>query len=95
MALFRMDGDICVAGWVIKGKYAKLTSNLYGVFEFVVHYLVHMIALLILYGKVIQVSRKVMKREDDTTSSNTQKVNCLFLTCAGVVFYFPFICSRQ
>ena len=42
----RMEGDICVGEWVIKGKYGKLTSNIYGVFEFVVHYLVHMVALI-------------------------------------------------
>ena len=70
-----MDGGICVAGWAIKGKYAKLTSNMYGVFEFVVHYLVHMIALVILYGKVIKVSKKVIKSQKDTTSSATQKVS--------------------
>ena len=70
-----MDGGICVAGWAIKGKYAKLTSNMYGVFEFVVHYLVHMIALVILYGKVIKVSKKVIKSQEDTTSSATQKVS--------------------
>ena len=69
-----MDGDQCVSGWVIKGKYSKLTSNMYGVFEFVVHYLVHMIALVLLYGKVIRTSNKVLKRQDDTTSTNTQKV---------------------
>ena len=68
-----MDEGICVAGWAIKGKYAKLTSNMYGVFEFVVHYLVHMIALVILYGKVIEVSKKVIKSQKDTTSSATQK----------------------
>ena len=70
-----MDGGICEAEWAIKGKYAKLTSNMYGVFEFVVHYLVHMIALVILYGKVIKVSKKVIKSQKDTTSSATQKVS--------------------
>ena len=69
-----MDGDSCVAGWAIKGKYAKLTSNMYGVFEFVVHYLVHMIALVILYGKVIIMSNEVISKQRDTTSSATQKV---------------------
>ena len=58
-----MDGGICVAGWAIKGKYAKLTSNMYGVFEFVVHYLVHMIALVILYGKVRGVKESHKKSE--------------------------------
>ena len=47
---------------------------MYGVFEFVVHYLVHLIALGILYGKVIRTSKKVLKRRDDTTSTVTQKV---------------------
>ena len=76
---FRMVGGICVAGWAIKGKYSKLTSNMYGVFEFVVHYLVHLIALMILYGKVIKVSKKVINNQKDTTSSATQKVD-VFLT---------------
>ena len=70
-----MEGDTCVGGWVIKGKYAQLTANIYGVFEFFVHYVVHMIALIILYGKVISISKKVLKAQDDTTSSATQKVN--------------------
>ena len=70
-----MEGDECKAGWLIRGKYAKLTSNLYGVFEFVVHYLVHMIALVILYGKVVTTSRTVMKNPTGTTSSATQKVS--------------------
>ena len=69
-----MDDNKCIAGWVIKRKYAKLTSNMYGVFEFIVHYLVHMIALVFLYGKVIRTSNKVLKRQDDTTSTNMQKV---------------------
>ena len=73
--IFRMEGDECKAGWLIRGKYAKLTSNLYGVFEFVVHFLVHMIALVILYGKVITASRRIMKNPNDTTSSATQKVS--------------------
>ena len=49
---FRMEGEECQGGWLIKGKWAKLTSNMYGVFEFLVHYLVHMVTLVFLYGKV-------------------------------------------
>ena len=70
-----MKGPICVAGWVVKGKWSKITSNMYGIFEFFVHYLVHMVALFYLYGKVIMTSRKVIKRQDDTASTVTQKVN--------------------
>ena len=69
-----MKGDYCVAGWVIKGKYAKITSQMYAVFEFIVHYLVHMIALVFLYGKVIRVSKRMLRKQEDTTSANTQKV---------------------
>ena len=69
-----MQGNVCAAGWVIKGKYSKITSQLYAVFEFVVHYLVHMIALIYLYGKVIRVSNQMLQRQETTTSVNTQKV---------------------
>ena len=68
---------MCVSGWAIKGKYATLTSNIYGVFEFFVHYAAHTIALIILYGKVIKESRKVLKAQNDTTSSTTRKVNMI------------------
>ena len=69
-----MKGNTCVAGWVIKGKYSKITSQMYAVFEFMVHYLVHMIALIFLYGKVIRVSKRMLQKQEDTTSANTQKV---------------------
>ena len=69
-----MDGNICVAGY-ITGKYTKLLFNIEAVFEFVVHYLVHMICLIYFYGKVIRTSNRVMKKQDETTSANTQKVN--------------------
>ena len=74
--LFNLEwmGDTCVGGWVIKGKYAKLTSNMYGVFEFIVHYLVHMVALVFFYGNVIRESKKMLQKQEDTTSANTQKV---------------------
>ena len=76
-SVFSMEGDACVGGWAIKGKYATLTSNIYGVFEFFVHYAAHTIALIILNGKVIKESRKVLKAQNDTTSSATQKVNMI------------------
>ena len=69
-----MEGNTCVGGWVIKGKYGKLTSNMYGVFEFIVHYLIHMVALIFFYGKVIRESKKMLQKQEDTTSANTQKV---------------------
>ena len=69
-----MRGDTCVAGWVIEGKYSKITSQMYAVFEFMVHYLVHMIALIFLYGKVIRVSKRMLQKQENTTSANTQKV---------------------
>ena len=69
-----MVGNECVGGWVIKGKYAKMTADLYRMFEFIMHYLIHTVALVILYGKVIRASRKMLKRQDDTTSTATQKV---------------------
>ena len=62
-----MEGNICVAGWVA----SKLLADIYAVVEFIVHYLV---AFLFLYGKVIRLSGKVLKRQDDTTSEATQKV---------------------
>ena len=65
-----MQGNVCVAGWVA----SKLLADIYAVFEFVVHYLVHMVAFIFLYGKVIRLSSKVLKRQDDTTSEATQKV---------------------
>ena len=71
-----MDGDTCVAGY-IEGKYTKLLFDIEAVFEFVVHYLVHMICFFYFYGKVIRTSNKVMKKQEDTTSANTQKVKCL------------------
>ena len=71
----RMEGDICVGEWAIKGKYGKLTSNIYGVFEFVVHYLVHMVALIYFYGKVIRESKKMLQKQEHTTSANTQKLS--------------------
>ena len=70
----RMENGVCVAGWVFKGRYGKLTADIYAVVEFFVHYLFHMIAFAVLYGKVIQTSNKVLKRQEDTTSTNTQKV---------------------
>ena len=58
-----MEGNTCVGGWVIKGKYGKLTSNMYGVFAFVVHYLIHMVALIFFYGKVIRESRRCFRNK--------------------------------
>ena len=81
-----MEQGECAGGWVIKDEYARLTANIYGVLEFIVHYLVHMIALLYLYGKIIRTSNKVLKRRDDTTSTNTQKVSKQFLVKLGRLF---------
>ena len=84
-----MNGNECEAGWVIRGRWAKLTSNMYGVFEFVVHYLIPMVCLIFFYGKVIRQSRAALKTREDTTSAATQKVSvrvCLRCACrdAGV-----------
>ena len=49
-----MNGNECEPGWVIKGKLGEITSNMYGVFEFIVHYLIPMVALVFYYGKVIR-----------------------------------------
>ena len=68
-----VDGK-CTPGWVIEGRWAKLTSNTYGVFEFVVHYMVHTTALVYLYGKVIRMSRTALSKNEETTSTATQKV---------------------
>ena len=72
--LNRMENGVCVAGSVFKGRYGKLTADVYAVVEFFVHYLFHMVAFAVLYGRVIQTSNKVLKRQEDTTSTNTQKV---------------------
>ena len=69
-----MEGNVCVVGWVIKGKWADLTAKLYSLFEFLVHYIIHMIALMFLYGNVISVSRKALSSNESTTSAATQKV---------------------
>ena len=69
-----MEGNECQAGWVIKGKWATLTANMYGVFEFIVHYLIHVVALIFLYGKVIKTSNKALHQLNNTTSAATQKV---------------------
>ena len=84
----RMEGDICVGEWAIKGKYGKLTSNIYGVFEFVVHYLVHMVALIYFYWKVIRESKKMLQKQEHTTSANTQKVS-------EVTWYFKYLDFKQ
>ena len=78
-----MEGNTCIVGWVIKGKWADLTAKLYAAFEFLVHYLVHMIALIFLYGKVIYVSKKALNSTETTTSTATQKVMaiCISLLC--------------
>ena len=69
-----MEGEECQGGWLIKGKWAKLTSNMYAVFEFLVHYLIHIVALIFLYGKVINTSKKTLNQLESTTSAATQKV---------------------
>ena len=74
-----MEGSTCVVGWVIKGKWADLTAKLYAIFEFLVHYLVHMIALIFLYGKVIYVSKKTLSSTEATTSAATQKVLATYI----------------
>ncbi len=68
-----VDGK-CTFGWVITGKWSEITSKMYCVFEFVVHYLFHSVALIYFYGKVIMTSRKALHEQSDTTSSATQKV---------------------
>ena len=65
-----MEGNVCVAGWVA----SKVLADTYAVFEFFVHYLVHLAAFIFLYGKVIRTSSKVLKKQEDTTSKATQKV---------------------
>ena len=69
-----MDGDTCVAGWIVKGKWAQITANMYAGFEFIVHYIVHMVALVYFYGKVIKTSKKALSNNENTTSAATQKV---------------------
>ena len=77
-----MENGVCIAGWVFKGRYGKLTADIYAVVEFFVHYLFHMVAFTIFYGRVIQTSNKVLKRQEDTTSASTQKVtDTLGLLC--------------
>ena len=84
---FRMEGSgMSGAEWLIKGKWAKLTSNMYGVFEFLVHYLVHMVTLVFLYGKVINTSKKTLNKLESSTSAATQKV--IFTSCM-VHSYLP------
>ena len=60
-----MENGMCIAGWVFKGRYGKLTADIYAVVEFFVHYLFHMVAFTIFYGRVIQTSKKV--QEDEKT----------------------------
>ena len=72
-----MEDEECQGGWLIKGKWAKLTANMYGVFEFLVHYLVHMVTLVFLYGKVIKISKRTLNKLESTTSAATQKVMCI------------------
>ena len=69
-----MNGNECEPGWVIKGKWGEITSNMYGVFEFIVHYLIPMVALMFYYGKVIRSSKQTLQKQDRTTSAATQKV---------------------
>ena len=85
-----MEGKECQGGWLIKGKWAKLTSNMYGVFEFLMHYLVHMVILVFLYGKVIKISKKTLNKLKSTTSAATQKVIYIYI----YTFYslFSLIC---
>ena len=83
-----MEGAECQAGWLIKGKWAKLTSNMYGLFEFLVHYLVHMVTLVFLYGKVIKISKKTLNKLESTTSVATQKVIDISFTIQS---YLPIV----
>ena len=69
-----MVENICVSKWAIDGKWGKLTFQIFGGFEFIVHYLVHITSFLYLYGKVIGRSNKVLRNAEDTTSTATQKV---------------------
>ena len=71
---FRIVDGVCTFGWLITGRWHDFTSKMYSVFEFVVHYLVHAVALIYFYGKVILTSRKALLNQADTTSSATQKV---------------------
>ena len=72
-----MNGHLCEAGWVIKGRIGEITSNMYGVFEFIVHYLIPMAALIYYYGQVIRKSKEAIKQQERTTSAATQKVRVL------------------
>ena len=72
-----MNGNECEAGWVIKGRWGDITSNMYGVFEFIVHYLIPMGALIFYYGHVIKSSKKALQCQDRTTSAATQKVSVI------------------
>ncbi len=75
---FRMDGDKCVAGWIIEGKWGEVTSKMYAIFEFIVHYVIPLISLVYLYGKVIWTSNQALTGNEDTTSRATQKVKYPF-----------------
>ena len=87
-----MNGDECEAGWVIKGKWGEITSNMYGVFEFIVHYLIPMIALIFFYGKVIKSSKKALQQQDRTTSAATQKVS-IYICLTSVTRVKCGVCS--
>ena len=84
-----MEGEECQGGWLIKGKWAKLTSNMYAVFEFLVHYIIHITALVFLYGKVINTSKKTLNKLESTTSAATQKVIFSFFIAK---FYSILLC---
>ena len=70
-----MKGDKWQGGWIFKGKWGDFTVKLYAVIEWVVYYLIPMIALIYFYGKVIKSSRQTIQHQDRTTSAATQKVN--------------------
>ena len=69
-----MKDNQCQGGWIFKGKWGDFTVKLYAAIEFVVYYIIPMIALIYFYGKVIKCSRDSLKRQDKTTSAATQKV---------------------